>query len=112
MIPASNFTHFEIFLEEPLVLHQLVIALHARRTDLAQLSLENRRAVFIFDPIPLEVDTYLLAVPPSLQLGYENLLTVVDGLLSDHDDSQLLSQFDQAPSVGALQAGLCQYGMG
>ena len=47
----------------------------------------------------LEVHRYLLAVPPRLQFGYEDLLTVVDGLLSDHDDSQLLSQFDQAPSV-------------
>ena len=34
-------THFEVFLEESLVLHQFVVALHARCPNFAQLSLQE-----------------------------------------------------------------------
>ena len=92
-IVVRDFTHFEVFLEESLVFYQFVVALHARRTDFAQLGLEEKANKFIRDSL-FHNDrdaAYLLTVPPSLQFGYENLLTIVDGLLSDHNDSQLLS---------------------
>jgi hypothetical protein len=48
--------------------------------------------------------THPFLVVPGLQLWQENLLRVVDHLLADHDDAQLLGQFDEAATVAALKS--------
>ena len=45
---------------------------------------------------------YLLVMPPSLQLGDEDFLRIIDDLFAHHDNRQLLSQFDQTTTVTAL----------
>jgi hypothetical protein len=46
--------------------------------------------------------TCLLLLPPSLHLGHEDLLGIVNDLFANHDYCQLLSQLNQAPPCTAL----------
>jgi len=56
------------------------------------------------DPFFVCLFVYFSRMPPSLHLGDDDFLQVVDDLLADHDDGQLLSQLHQAASVAALRS--------
>lgn len=41
-------------------------------------------------------------MPPGFELWNENFLSIVDHLFADHDDRQLLRQFDETAAVAAI----------